>query len=158
MFRLIFCMAGLISITAFGDIFERIEKCESRNGANGCIYDVMRELAARRGGGGGGGSRQLIPGQYVVKEILKGETSNFAEWYKISGINREGNRVKTFTWTMSTSKSDVFTCAGAECNGSSGNRTIVILGGGNIEYQQSGYSAILHKAGSLDDLGLEAIE
>ncbi len=37
------------SSAAHADIFDRIDRCEQAGGSNGCVYDLLRELA--QGGG-----------------------------------------------------------------------------------------------------------
>lgn len=48
-----FLLAVLLmsSQSAVADIFDRITDCETRSGASGCVYDLMRELASRPEGG-----------------------------------------------------------------------------------------------------------
>lgn len=56
---LTFSVMFLITQPASADVLDRINSCESSDGANGCVYDVLRELA-RNSGGSPTGTDQIL--------------------------------------------------------------------------------------------------
>jgi hypothetical protein len=46
-------VTALFSITAWGDIQDRINSCENKGGGS-CVFALLRELAANNGGGNSG--------------------------------------------------------------------------------------------------------
>ena len=58
------------------DIYDRIDSCEHSNSANGCIFDLLRELAHNNGNGNGNGGN--ISSTYCECRVARSEQSGFA--------------------------------------------------------------------------------
>ena len=44
---------SFLPLVALADVFDRIDQCEVSGGSNGCVYDLLRQIAGQTTGGGG---------------------------------------------------------------------------------------------------------